>query len=78
MKQSILSNWNLFRFLRLAAGIAIMVQAIIARDILFGIAGLWFTAMPLFNFGCCATGNCYTAAKKVTEPEKEISYEEVV
>lgn len=78
MKKLSLQNWNIFRVLRLVAGIAILVQAIIARDILFGIAGLWFTAMPMFNIGCCATGNCYTRTKKITEPEKEISYEEVV
>jgi hypothetical protein len=78
MKKLNLQNWNFFRVLRLVAGIAILVQAILARDILFGIAGLWFTAMPLFNIGCCATGNCSTGTKKLTEPEKEISYEEVV
>jgi hypothetical protein len=78
MKKLNLQNWNFFRVLRLVAGIAILVQAVLAKDILFGIAGLWFTAMPLFNIGCCATGNCSTGTKKPTEPEKEISYEEVV
>lgn len=53
MKQTILYNWNLMRFIRLAAGIAITVQAIIARDAMLVVLGLLFTGMPLFNIGCC-------------------------
>ncbi len=78
MKQTILSNWNFFRFLRLVIGIAIIVQAAMAKDIMFGLAGLLFTALPLFNIGCCGTGACYTPAKKNTDNTKDIIYEEVV
>jgi hypothetical protein len=78
MKQSILHNWNFFRFLRLVIGIAIIVQAVMAKDMMFGLAGVLFTAMPLFNIGCCGTGACYTTVKKNTPNTKEISYEEVV
>ena len=81
MKQSILSNWSFFRFLRLGIGIAILVQAVMARDVLFGIAGLLFTGMAVFNVGCCGMGGCNTtttATKKTTEPTKDITYEEVV
>ncbi len=39
MKQTILYNWNLMRFIRLAAGIAITVQAIIARDAMLVVLG---------------------------------------
>ena len=78
MKQTILSNWTLMRFLRLAIGIAILVQAVIAKDILFAFAGILFTAMPVFNVSCCGTNGCYTPAKKNTESSKNITYEEVV
>ena len=81
MKQSILSNWNFFRFLRLGIGIAILVQAVLARDVLFGIAGLLFAGMAIFNVGCCGIGGCSTAntpAKKSSETSKDIRYEEVV
>ena len=78
MKQTILSNWTFMRFLRLGIGIAILVQAVIAKDILFAFAGILFTAMPVFNIGCCGTNGCYTPAKKNTEPTKDITYEEVV
>jgi|GEM_PF-362013 len=77
MKYSILHNWNLFRFLRLALGIAIIVQGAMARDLLFVIAGTLFTLLAIFNAGCCAGNNCYSAPKKNNDT-KEITYEEVV
>ena len=78
MKQTILSNWTLMRFLRLAMGIAILVQAIIAKDMLFAFAGIVFTAMPVFNIGCCGTAGCATPGKKNQDTTKNIIYEEVV
>ena len=78
MKQTILTNWTFMRFLRLGIGIAILVQAVIAKDILFAFAGIVFTAMPLFNVGCCGTNSCYTPDIKNTDAKKDITYEEVV
>ena len=81
MKRSILFNWNLVRFRRLGIGIAILVQAVTAKDILFAIAGLLFTGMAVFNVGCCGMGGCTipnTITKKTTDVTKDITYEEVV
>ncbi len=78
MKQAIFTNWTFFRVLRLLIGLAIIVQAIIAKDSLFGLAGLVFTSMAVFNAGCCGTGGCNTPIKKTEKPLKDITYEEVV
>jgi hypothetical protein len=78
MKQTILSNWTFMRFLRLAMGIAILVQAVIAKDMLFAFTGIVFTAMPVFNVGCCGTAGCAAPPKKNTDTTKDIIYEEVV
>ncbi len=78
MKRTILSNWTFMRFLRLAMGIAILVQAVIAKDMLFAFAGIVFTAMPVFNVGCCGTAGCAAPPKKNNETTKDIIYEEVV
>ena len=78
MKQVILSNWTLMRFLRLGIGIAILVQAVIAKDTLFVFAGILFTAMPVFNIGCCGTAGCAVPSKKEPGTTKDITYEEVV
>ena len=76
MKQIVFNNWTFIRLLRLVMGIVIVVQAVIAKDILFGIAGLLFTGLAVFNLGCCGTGGCYTPINK-SNTTKEISYEEV-
>lgn len=78
MIQSIFSSWNFMRIVRLVIGIAILVQAFIAKDVLFGIAGLLFTSMAIFNAGCCGTSGCYKAPEKNIETRKDIIYEEVV
>ena len=79
MKQSILGNWNFMRVVRLGIGIAIIVQAVFAKDLLFGLAGLMFSGMAVFNIACCGMGGCPTSPKMMnTETTKNIHYEEVV
>jgi len=78
MKDLILNNWNIIRFLRLGIGVAIIVQAIIASDILFGLAGLLFTGMAVFNASCCRSGACATPPPGKKPGSKDVSYEEVI
>ena len=77
MKQTILSNWSFMRFLRLGLGIAIIVQSVIANNWTMAIVGFLFTAIPVFNIGCCGTGGCNTPTNKISETTKDITYEEV-
>ena len=65
------------RFIRLVLGIFIIVQAVMAKAIGIGLLGNFFTAMPLFNIGCCGAGGCSVPTKKSTENIKEVSYEEI-
>lgn len=78
MKNILLNNWTFFRAIRLIMGIAIIVQAFLAKDILFGLAGFVFSGMALFNAGCCGTNSCNTINVKSNNKSKEITYEEVV
>ena len=78
MKQIILTNWTFMRVLRLGLGLAVLAQAVIAKDVLFALLGLAFTAMPVFNIGCCGTGGCYVPPDKKEDKTKDITYEEVV
>ena len=75
------TNWNFFRVLRLIMGLIIIAQAILSKDVLFGVAGFIFTLLPLFNQGCCGTqsycqNNVAHLKNNTTSKEKE--YEEVV
>ena len=78
MKKTIFSNWNFMRVLRLGMGIAILVQAILSNEVLFGIAGLLFSGMAVLNIGCCGAGGCSVPTKRTSETTKDITYEEVV
>lgn len=79
MKQTILTNWTFLRFLRLILGMAVIVQAIILKDTLLGVAGLLFSSMAVFNAGCCGSAGCAAPpAKKSTKTINETTYEEVV
>jgi len=57
-----LYSWSLARFLRLAIGIAVVVQGILAGDKLFITIGALFSLMPLLNAGCGAGGSCNTGS----------------
>ena len=70
MKDTILQNWTIVRFLRLLIGIGIMVQAVVLHDLLLGAAGLLFGGMALLNAGCCGTAVCAAPARK---PGKSIN-----
>ncbi len=77
MKNSFLTNWNFMRIFRLLIGVAILVQAFVSKDVMFGLVGLFFTVLPMLNIGCCGVNGCATPTNKVIK-NKEISYEEVV
>ncbi|MBS1509517.1 MAG: hypothetical protein JST86_01655 [Bacteroidetes bacterium] len=76
MRQTLLHNWNFIRWIRLILGVAIMVQAAMVKDAWFAFIGLIFTALALFNVGCCG-GACYVPAKKENREQDEILYEEI-
>ena len=78
MKHTIFNNWNLMRFLRLGLGMAIVVQFVMAANWTMVLLGLLFTAMPVFNIGCCGSTGCSPTVKKSFTSTKDITYEEVV
>ena len=77
MKNDILSNWNLSRVLRLGIALFIVYQAFRNHDLLFGIAGLLFAGMAVFNRGCCSSAGCSIPAQKAGDAGDNITYEEV-
>jgi hypothetical protein len=66
MKQRIITNWNLVRFLRLVIGLAAAIQGILQREVVVTIAGLFLFSTAIFNYGCCGSGGC-----SVSYPSKE-------
>lgn len=77
MKMIIFNNWNIIRVLRLGIGLVILVQAVMASDIMFGLIGLLFSGMAVFNTSCCGAGACAAPTSKNNTGSKEISYQEI-
>lgn len=65
------------RVLRLALGIFIIGQGIVAKDWLFIALGGLFSLMPLLNVGCCGVSGCNTPVRKNNGNIEDVSYEEV-
>lgn len=79
MKERILTNWHLQRFLYLAIGLFFTGYGIVGKDWTAFLPGLYFSSMAIFHFGC-ATGGCYvpsTPMRKVGGVEEETIFEEV-
>lgn len=57
MMTKVFSNWNVFRFVRLAFGIMLIFQAVEVRNLWLIIPGIIFIGIALFNAGC-ERNNC--------------------
>ncbi len=63
MNTKVFSNWNVFRFVRLAFGIMLIFQAVEVRNLWLIIPGIIFIGIALFNAGC-ERNNCAIPANK--------------
>ncbi|MDX1364203.1 hypothetical protein [Arenibacter latericius] len=78
MINNIRNNWNLFRFIRLAIGLYLLIDGVRTGMWMLIAIGVAFTVMPLLNIGCCATGNCSVSPTNENRSNsEELTYEEV-
>lgn len=74
--KKLLSGWNVMRVVRLLIGLYALWQAIVTKEPMLGLAGLFVAGMALANIGCCGVNGCQITSSKPVLRE-EISYEEV-
>lgn len=73
-----MKNWNWFRILRLVLACIIIGQAFVMKDVVFGIAGLLFAMMAIFNVSCCGVNGCSMPRANTKQNETvDIQYEEI-
>lgn len=70
-KETIFNNWNFMRWLRLALGIYIAVQAVETLSIFSGVVAVFFIFQAITNTGCCGTSGCAMPIKKNGPNKKE-------
>jgi len=72
-----LRTWNFMRLLRLALGMFIFIQGIIAKDWAFITMGGIFAALPLLNMGC-GSGTCTPPKNSNTKSTiEDVNFEEI-
>ncbi len=77
MMRAITQGWTFIRFLRLAIGMAILVQGYLSKDTMSMILGGAFSAMAVANVGCCGAGACAVNTRSPQRRTHDTSYEEV-
>jgi hypothetical protein len=77
-KETLLTDWNFMRILRLGLGIYISVQAVETQSILSGVVAVFFIFQAITNTGCCGSKGCAVPLKKNNSDKiEEAEYEEI-
>ena len=78
IRETLLTDWNLMRILRLGLGIYVSVQAVETQSTISMIFAVFLLFQALSNTGCCGSKGCAVPIKKSNSSKKEeIEYEEV-
>jgi len=78
IKQTLFTQWNLMRVIRLAAGIFLAVQAVQIHDAIAGFISAILLFQAFTNTGCCGVSGCAVpATAKNSDAAQEVEYEEV-
>ncbi len=72
-----LNRWNFIRVIRLLLGVSILIQGFYTMEVAFILLGIVFTAMPILNIGCCATGSCEIQQKSTNGQFQKETIEEI-
>lgn len=76
--QTLLSDWNLMRFVRLGLGVYIGMQAFETQSILSGLLAAFLLYQVVTNTGCCGANGCAIPTKKSnTDTVEDVEFEEI-
>jgi hypothetical protein len=77
-KETLLTDWNFMRILRLGLGIYIAVQAVETQSMISAIFSVFLLFQAFTNTGCCGSNGCAVPIKKNNSGKtEETEYEEV-
>lgn len=69
-KETFFNNWSFMRWLRLALGIYIAVQAVETLSLLLGVVAVFFMFQAITNTACCGKKGCALPVKKIKQESK--------
>lgn len=59
------SAWNFTRVLRVSLGSAVLIAALLQRDWMPALFGLFFLYQGIYNVGCCGADGCEIPERKL-------------
>lgn len=78
IRETLLTDWNLMRILRLGLGIYVSIQAVETQSTISMIFAVFLLFQAFSNTGCCGSNGCAVPVKKNNSNKtEEIEYEEV-
>ncbi|MFM9984397.1 MAG: hypothetical protein ACKVOK_04145 [Flavobacteriales bacterium] len=78
MIQTLLTGWTFMRWIRLAIGVFIGIQAIRMHDGVSGMFAAFFLFQAVTNTGCCGSSGCATPSPRETKSTvDDVQFEEV-
>jgi hypothetical protein len=78
IRQTLLTQWNFMRWLRLIVGVFFIAQAIQIHDAIAGFVGSLLLFQAFTNTGCCGAGGCAVPVNNISDKSNdEVEYEEV-
>jgi hypothetical protein len=78
IKQTLITQWNLMRVIRLGAGIFLAIQAVQMHDSIAGFISAILLFQAITNTGCCGASGCAVpAVTKNSDATQEVEYEEI-
>lgn len=78
IKQTLFTNWNFMRWVRLGLGLIIGIQAIQNHEPVLGLLSAFLLFQAITNTGCCGSNGCAVpSSKKATHKHEEIEFEEL-
>lgn len=76
----IISNWTIWRFVRLGLGIFLLMEGIIMNAWFMVILGAYFAVLPVLNIGCgsCVTNEkCGVARDEINSEKTSLDFKEI-
>lgn len=78
IRETLFTDWNFMRILRLGLGIYISVQAVETQSMISAMFAVFLLFQAITNTGCCGSKSCSVPIKKNNSDKTEaIEYEEI-
>jgi hypothetical protein len=79
IKQTVLSQWNYARWIKLALGVFMVILSFFKHDGIFGVIGGILLFQAILNTGCFGSAGCAAPPKAHARPNdiEDVEFEEV-